>query len=295
VKPGEYSAGATVAPGLEQVRLSRPMTQSRYPKAPASGVGRANTPERVLRLIEAVAEREDGIGVRGLALEIDIDRSAVSRMLRQLSALGALEAAGVPGRYVIGPRLYALASAVSARDHLLRAARPQLQDLVVTSRETAYLGVREGNEVVYRDVVECSQPVRYVAPLGRGSPLHAGAGGRAILAGLPRDEACSLLEASELGALTANTIVSLEELMVRIDADREQGFSFSVGERVATGAAVGAPFYDGFGTCVGSLVVAFPAERLSEHSIPELGLNVRQAADRLSSRLGMMSRRSVAS
>lgn len=53
---------------------------------------------RIVRLLEAVAASDSHVGVRALARESGIDKSAVSRLLRQLTDLDVLEPSDVAGR-----------------------------------------------------------------------------------------------------------------------------------------------------------------------------------------------------
>jgi DNA-binding IclR family transcriptional regulator len=248
-------------------------------------LGEASGVTRVVRVLESVAGAPEGVGVRALARATGIDKSAVSRLLRQLAVLTLVEV-DASQRYVVGPRLFALAKLITAHDDLTRASRPFLESLVAEFNETSYLAVLEGRQVVYRDVVECTQPVRYMVALDQGSPLHAGAAGRAILAALPVREAISLLANGRLRRLTPNTVTDRARLRELLREDKKRGYSWSVGERVSAGAAVAAPFLGADGTCQGSLVVAFPRDRLQIVDVEKIGQAVAVAAGNLSQRLG---------
>lgn len=227
---------------------------------PGSAAGRS-TVARIIGVLEAVATIDGGVGVRSLARETGIDRSAVSRLLLQLAELG-IAAPLESGRYAIGPRLFAIAGAVTSRDELRQAARPSLEALAQRFNETSYLAVLEAGEVVYRDVIESTQPIRYVGELGVAAPLHAGAAGRAILAGMDDDAFERWLAAAALHAVTPATLTDGEALRARRLADRAAGYVVSRGERVVGGAAVAASFVDGSGRVRGSLVVTCPRDRL---------------------------------
>ena len=103
---------------------------------------------RVVRILESVAAAQHGVGVRALARDTGIDKSAVSRLLRQLAGLGLVEV-DASQRYVVGPRLFAMAKLIVARDDLTRASRPDLERLVAQFNETCYLALLEGRQVVY--------------------------------------------------------------------------------------------------------------------------------------------------
>jgi IclR family acetate operon transcriptional repressor len=252
---------------------------------PAEAGGRS-TVGRIALVLEALATTDGGVGPRSLARDSGIDRSAASRILRQLADVGLAVPADIPGRYAVGPRLFAIAGAVAARDELRTAARPALEALAVRFNETTYLATLESDRVVYRDVIQSTQPIRYVAELGIPSPLHAGAAGRAVLAGLDDIAFEAWLSSAELASLTPDTIRDGDVLRTTRATDRTRGYAVSRGERVPGGAAVAAPFVDGAGRVRGSLVVSLPAERLPGGREREIGTELASRAGELSRRLG---------
>ena len=251
----------------------------------ADAVGRRGTTvDRVVAVLEALAHTSDGVGIRPLARETGIDRSAVSRLLRQLSDLGLTQADAA--KYVIGPRLYALAGAITRRDALRSAAQPLIEAAAARFNETTYLAVLENGHVVYRDRVESRQPIRYVAELGEPAPLHAGAAGRAILAGMDDADFDEWLRSADLSPVTPSTPRDAEPLRRLRAADRRRGYAVSRGERVPGGGAVAAWFRGSEGTVVGSLVTTSPIERLPRQREHEIGEALAAAARTLAWRLG---------
>lgn len=249
---------------------------------------------RVIHLLEVIATGAgDELGVRGLARETGIDKSAVSRLLSQLAELDMLESAGQPGRYRIGPRFFAVGAAVTSKDELWLASRPMLERLVARFNETSYLAVLERHEVVFREIVECTQSIRYVVELGRRAPLHAGSAGRAILAGLTDPEVDAVLR-SPLERVTPGTITDPDELRRRVMEDRARGYTLSAGERSIGGIGIAAPFFAADGRCKGSLVITMPQTRWEPAREAEFADAIRTTARELSSRLGFRGHPSMA-
>ena len=160
---------------------------------------------RVATLLELVGRRASGIGSREAARESGIDRSAVSRIFRQLETLGWVEQPDERGNYTTGPRLFALAAAVRQRDSLLCAASPLIEALAAAFGETAYLAVRRDDLVVYQEMVESTHRIRYVVDLHTPFPLSTGAAGRAVLSTLDDDVVDRILS-SGLPAYTPRSI-----------------------------------------------------------------------------------------
>ncbi|MDH5295352.1 MAG: helix-turn-helix domain-containing protein, partial [Acidimicrobiia bacterium] len=84
--------------------------------------------ERMMRVIEAVVDAAEPVGPRGLARSLGIDRSAVGRILLQLTELDVLERTSEG--YVPGPRLFVLSRVLGARDTLPEIVGPVLSALV---------------------------------------------------------------------------------------------------------------------------------------------------------------------
>lgn len=249
-------------------------------------LARQTTAAKLVRLLEALAAYEDGIGVRELERETGIDKSAISRLFDQLSDLDMATRAEVSGRFTVGPRLFALAATIHGRDTLWLAAEPVLRRLVARFNETCYLATRELDQIMFREKIDCDHTLRYVIDPGERVTLHAGAGGRAVLAGMPPDEVDEVLERIELTPLTSRTITDRDKLRRQAAKDRRRGYAMSTGERVVGGCAIAAPYFRADGTCRGSIVFTCPASRFNTRSAPEIAEAVVAAAQQLSRRLG---------
>lgn len=252
---------------------------------------RATTVSKVVTLLEAVAASPDGVGVREAARRSEIDKSAVSRLLTQLETLDLVTKSELSGRYHVGPRFMTLALTVQRQGSLWQVAAPVLQTLSRRFNETCYLTVRDRESVVFREKVDGDRTIRYVIELGQVSPLNAGAGGRAILAGLPEDELDRVLAMTTFSAITPQTITSSRELRRRARADRRRGYSMSMSERVVGGVGIAAPYYGQDGECIGSIALTVPEQRYDPSQLDEIGAAVVAAANELSHRLDARSER----
>ena len=242
---------------------------------------------RALTLLELLSQRSEGIGVRDAARHTGIDRSAVSRILGQLEQLGCVQQEGERSVYTIGPRLFTIAAAVRGHDSLWTAAEPILRRLVDKHGETCYLVVRQGESAVFREKVDCDQPIRYVVELGRAFPLTTGAAGTAILAGLPPEHAEAILDRG-FEQYTEQSFTDRDRYLAQLAEDRKQGYSVSMGRWVKNGAGVGAPYRTADGSCAGALTLSCPAYRLEPGLIPQIGASIREASRELSRRLGYL-------
>jgi len=249
--------------------------------------GRNGVLERVVRLIELISSEQNGVGVREAARSTGIDKSAVSRILSQLELSGYVEQSRNRSSYLAGPRLFALAARLVEQDNLWKAAEPFLSSLVDAFNETCYLAVRTDEGLIFRGKVDCSHRIRYVIELGQLFPLTTGAAGTAILTGLSLEESNAILEKG-FERYTELSFASVKEYQAQLKKDRKQGYSFSPGRWVKNGSGFASPYFDSTGRCLGSITLSCPSDRLSNLSLDEAGLSVRDAAQGLSRRLGFL-------
>jgi len=240
---------------------------------------------RVVTLLDLVGRHERGIGAREAARATGIDRSAVSRIFRQLENLGWVEQVDDRGTYTVGREMFAVAAAVRQRDSVWRAAAPLLRTLTNRFNETTYMATRRDHQVVFQDKVDCSQTIRYVIELNEPFPLTTGAAGRAILSALPRKEIEDVI-ARGLSSYTPTSITDPDKYRAQLDRDRQLGYAYSKSGWILRGAGVASPFFDASGICVGAITLSAPIDRLTPAVVRSIGPAVRDAAVQLSHRLG---------
>lgn len=244
--------------------------------------------ERIITVVEAVVDAGAPVGPRGLSRASGIDRSAVGRILQQLAELDVLERTA--GGYLPGPRLFALGRVLAAMDSLADLARPLLESLVEQFDETCYVCALHGEVAVFIQEVQSTNPLRFVVELGKPVPLHAGAAGRAILSGLPAEEARAILGVGSLPSMTPQTVTDPDQLLALADQDRLRGYTVSIEERIPGGFSIAAPFFDRHGRCEGSMVFTGPLARVDDDEIPVIGGAVAASARALTQRLGRNGR-----
>ncbi|MGV9798074.1 IclR family transcriptional regulator [Mycobacterium sp. NPDC003449] len=224
--------------------------------------------ERVAALILAFDRGGNSAGehsVSDLARAVARERSQVSRMLKALERGGLVEQNRDTKLYRLGWPLLVLASG-AGNTPLLRAARPALQSLVSRSGEVALLSVQQGNRSLTVLREESHQSLRAGGWVGRSSPMHCSASGRALLF----DSDDELVEALTSEALQApiSTLAapaSLDELLTRLNAERAQGYSVASEEIEIGLTSVSAPVRDRHNAIVAVINVSGPTSRLIAH------------------------------
>jgi DNA-binding IclR family transcriptional regulator len=236
---------------------------------------------RVVAVLDQLARTAPtGVGVRQLASELGLSRSAVHRVLQSLAA--AHVARALPsGSYAPGAVMASWAALLADRHSLLSASADVLARLVSSVDETAYLFSYEWPDhyATVLSGIQCGKPVRYVLEVGSRAPLHAGAAGKAILAHLPP----GIVE-----DLPLSGGLSKDALLADLAAARQRGYALSIGEHIPEACGVASVFYVD-DQPAGSIDITIPRYRMEPDKMDSIGKLVVAAAEDLSHLLGSRS------
>jgi IclR family acetate operon transcriptional repressor len=244
---------------------------------------------RWLFVLNAYAQQEEW-GVRELAEETGVPRSAVSRIVREMERHGLLEQGVARGRYRVAPGLIRLASTIGGRYSVVRIARPVLETVVERCGETALLTLysHKRRQSIPAEVVETSHPLRYIwSQMRDWEDVHLGASGKAILAFLPQEEQEAILASlnEPVGLLHP---ISKAEFRAQLEVACRQGFVVDRGERHDGVMVAAAPIWDRTNQVIGALLIYWPETRNRPGRSEEFGHLAKWAADEISVSLGFM-------
>ncbi|MFB3818252.1 MAG: IclR family transcriptional regulator [Candidatus Methylomirabilales bacterium] len=255
------------------------------PQRRASAPAPVRAVDHCLQLIEALARTRESRGVTELSAELDLAKSTIHKLLRTLLRRSYVVQEAGSGRYRLGLKFLELGAVVMGGLSIREVAQPHLQALMEATRETVHLGMLEGHEVVYADKIESPLTIRMYSRVGRRSPLHCTALGKALLAYQPEQELRRILSAG-LRRYTRRTITAGARLRAELQRIREEGYALDNEEFEAGLRCVAAPIRDHTQAVVASLGIAGPAARLGPARLPTLTKHVKEAADAVSAALG---------
>ncbi|MDP1691112.1 MAG: IclR family transcriptional regulator [Burkholderiaceae bacterium] len=158
-------------------------------------------------------------------------------------------------------RLWDMASAIEANDPIAQHLAPALQALRDETGETVILGTRQRDRVVYLQVIESTQSIRYSSRVGEHKPLHSSAIGKCLLGTMPRAELDAWLATHRLERVTDATCTDANALRSDLDAGRGRGWYVTRGENVADVMALAAPLQ--LGSLTLAIAVAGPIHRMA--------------------------------
>ena len=238
----------------------------------------AQAVDRALSILSFFDERTTELTIGEVAARLGVHRSTASRLLAALERHGLLESTG-PG-YRLGLGVVSLAGLVLNRFPARAIARDVLRDLRDATGETAYLGLLDGQEVVYIDQASSPHVAVNADWVGYRQPLTAGASGALLLAFQPPELIAELLRAS--GDRVGRDVPTELDLA----AIRRRGYLARVSDDAEGGAGVAVPVRDHRGAIVAALSVWGPRHRVEDRLESEFVPAVLRAAARVSEGLG---------
>lgn len=234
---------------------------------------------RGLRILELMADAEEGLGVIEIADRLEVNKATASRMINTLAEYGYAEKAPDGRRYQLGPVLVKLSRSVINRTPLRDSARQSLNDLVEITGECAHLAIYARGQALYIDQVESEATLRVNAEIGHMAPLYCTALGKVLLAygGYPLPD--------EYERRTEHTIISQTKLEEELEMIRSQGFGTDDEEYDLGVRCMAVPVFGINNKLVGAIGVSGPASRFTLEKLAALAFRVIGVGKELSDRL----------
>lgn len=229
---------------------------------------RVQTTKTSFRIVEAIRD-DPGLGISELGREVGLSKGAVAKHVRTLTDLGYLVREG--DGYYLSNRFLSLG--IQARERFpIEHVRPAVEDLAETTGHVANFIARENDRGVYALRIRPDGREGGDIEEGDVAPLHATAGGKAILAHLPAEEKQALLANSSLRAYTGKTITDQAELERELRSVRDRRVAFDREEYREGHQCVASPVIGNEGTAIGAISVTgsdyhMSGKRLEEDAV----------------------------
>lgn len=216
---------------------------------------------RVMDIVETFANHQRPLSLSELARVLAIPLSSCHALIRTLEHRGYLyETAPRQGYYPTG-RLLTMSQQISRHDPVLARVRPTLAELRDATRETIVFGtLSEDDRVIYLDVLESPNSIRYTAQAGEFRAPHANSLGKALLSVRTAEQRAKLLSGMKLERITRRTLTTAKAVEADLAASRKRGWFANLAETMPDIAAIAWPVQLGHG--VYAISIAGPMYRL---------------------------------
>lgn len=251
----------------------------------------SSTLAKGLDVLRLMGDYPTGAPAAVFAKDSGLPFSTAYRLLNALVASGFAEFEPQTKQYRVGLSVVELSlKAVAARGYD-GTVLPVLRELSEVTNESCLFAVRDGLESVTIHTVDGPE-FRQTTDPGDRLPLHVSSMGKALLAGLPADQAEELMSQLTFEAHTGHTVADVEALRQQVQAGRAEGYVYQ-SEEVDLGMnAMGMPVIGADGTVLGAIAIAAPLFRATKAELVEHREALTTAARQMAALLSTLQPRS---
>ena len=238
--------------------------------------------ERIINLLEILANREDAMSLKEVSEKSGLHPSTAHRILNDL-VTGRLVERPAAGSYRLGMRLLELGNLVKARLSVRDVALVPMRELHKITQQPVNLSMRQGDEIVYVERAYSERSgMQVVRAVGGRAPLHLTSVGKLFLAFDEPQRLRAYATRTGLSGHTRNSITQLGVLERELAKARQYGIARDNEELELGVRCMAAGIYDDQSRLIAGLSISSPADRLDEQWLPKL----QETANAISAALG---------
>jgi DNA-binding IclR family transcriptional regulator len=241
---------------------------------------------RVFEILQFMATRNVGCLHSEIAHGLGIPRASLTALLSDLRDLGYVTFDAETRRYALGAEILTLSQAYLRGLNIVQIGKPILRDVFHEVREVTSLVIAKDTAVVKVCEYAAPDPLAYHIQVGESGPLHASAGGKAILAHLPPTVRDQLLDRMDFRVYTEKTIHSKAVLLRQLKAIRAGAIACSREEHHHGMISVALPVFNAQDEAVAAITITTPSVRFTRAHERKLEKVLRTGSARLSAKLG---------
>jgi len=249
---------------------------------PVSDPSPAIAVERALNILEAAAQRRDGLTNAEISRKLGIPKSSASYILRTLEKRSYLRREAETGRYRLGLKILSLGGDAQANLDIADVALSFMRILGEKIRMTVHLAVLDQGEAVYIEKVEAPGFFKVNTWVGRRMFLHSTSVGKCLLAWLPKHDIENIVKQQGLKKRTPKTITSITRLIAELEHVKQSGYAVDDEENSLGARCLGAPIFDTVGNVTAALGASGTLTQTDEASVPRIIEALKETARRIS-------------
>ncbi len=218
--------------------------------------------QRAIAVLEILASSPAGISLADLARRTGYPKSSLFRILLALERTSVVRQDEERKVFTLGMKLVEWGNAALDRIDIKTVTRPHLIRLAHDTRESYYLAILDGYDVIIIDRVDTPEMWRIVARLGHRSPFHATASGQVLVADLEPEVIDRVMTTEGLKRFTDRTLTTRQQVKKRLAQVKRQGYAVADAEYKPDLCVIAAPIYDHNGRVPAAVFTALHSERV---------------------------------
>ena len=219
-------------------------------------MSKAPAVDYALSILEFFANNNSEIGIADISNALNINKNAVSRVLEALLEKNWIYMSdSSQKKYSLTLRPFSLICGHTNNNGIVKIATPYIEKLNNELGDSVYLGVKNGENVLYLLHYDSTKEVRINGRIGGEYPLNCSAPGK-ILLSYSDDEEISNYFSQPTVKRTENTITDFESFI--LESDRIKKFGYAIdNEEFAKGIiCIAVPVYDHADNIVASIGIS---------------------------------------
>lgn len=255
----------------------------------------STTVTKGLQVIEAMAWNGGPMGITEIARVLNMNQSAVQRILGGLVERGYVERPAGTRKYQLSLAIWELGAKVVEHHQQRRLIHPILRFAAQSTGLTAFLAYLSKPFVIYLDKVEGVHGRTHSNEPGSRIPIDRTAAGKSILAYLPDDfvKSLSRMQKNRVGSLRFNPI-NVDGLRSELNEIRQHRYAVSQGGLTLGVNSIASPIWESGPVPFGSLVLTADERNLPRERFAEIGERLVAMAREATVALGGMEHQQAA-
>lgn len=244
---------------------------------------------KAIEVLKCVGQLPEPQSLKEIALRVGLPKTTVFRYLRTLEAAGMVVHDTARDLYRIDVRIIGMINLGSEMERLRNVCLPHMQTLCRLSGETVNLGVMEGSDIVYLEILQAPQAAKLQARIGGRHPSHTTSIGKVMLANMPTEARTAALP-RVLRQRTRRSILERQSLFQELDKIQRLGYAEDDSENEDGALCLGAPIFESSGEVIAGMSISAPTSGASADWKREMTSHIIAEARSISTELGFPPR-----
>ena len=236
---------------------------------------------KAIQILLYFTEEVKELGVTELAEKSGLLKSTVSNIMSTYEVCGIVEQNPKTNKYKLGLKVLELSNRFYYNDDIRKIMRPYMEKIAEKVKETVYLAVFYGEEIIYLDAAFPGYSIGTRNMTGVKAPAYCTGIGKALLA-YEKEEVVDVIISKGLEPFTQNTITEAEALKKELIGIREQGYAVDNMEHEFGIRCVAVPIKNYEGVVRAAISVSGPSLRFQDERIEELAILLQQTTEAVS-------------
>ncbi|WP_246776749.1 IclR family transcriptional regulator [Microvirga sp. VF16] len=225
--------------------------------------------EKAFRVLRVFDGTRPNLSLSQIVDETGLDMSAAQRFTHTLTKLGYLAKDADTKRFELTVKALDFGYHYARASTLVERGMPYLMHLSKTTEETVNLTVLDDTEIVFVSRFMSRHVLNNDVIIGTRLPAYCTAPGIAILARLPKADAQSILDRSDLRPFTPHTTWSRDAIAAKLQLTATRGYATAFEEYFYGDLSLAAAILDSKGIPYGAINIAVSRSRYTPEEAEE--------------------------